>query len=217
MTEPASDTETDASDAEDGERSREEVLRTTRRNAATFFAGIAGTAAVGSFAVAGLVGLDRAVIEGGTEQLYANGVRLVDEAGNTLGVDAIPAGSGETMSVFPEAEGGGAIRTKEATTVLVRFSQGAYTEPTILSGTVEGYAAYSRVCTHAGCVVSQRSGPDGQYFRCPCHQSEFDPLEGATVAGGPATKPLPQLPIGLTDKGDLIVATGPFEAPIGPG
>jgi len=212
-----SDTETVAQSADEGEHSREDLLRTTRRNAATFLAGIAGTAAIGSFAVSGLIGLDRAALEGGTDRLYAEGVRLVDEAGEAIGIDAIPAGSGETMTVFPEAEGGGAIRTQQATTVLVRFSEGAYAEPTILSGTVEGYAAYSRVCTHAGCVVSQRSGPDGQYFRCPCHQSEFNPLEGATVAGGPATKPLPQLPIGLTEDGELIVATGEFDAPIGPG
>ncbi|AWB27462.1 QcrA and Rieske domain-containing protein [Halococcoides cellulosivorans] len=216
MSDPESETDTVASTAE-GEQSREELLRTTRRNAATLFAGIAGTAAIGSFAVTGLVGLDRAALEGGPDRLYAEGVRLVDEAGETLGVDAIPEGSGETMTVFPEAEGGGPIRTQEATTVLVRFTDGDYEDPTTVSGTVAGYAAYSRVCTHAGCIVSQRSGPDGQYFLCPCHQSEFDPLEGASVAGGPATKPLPQLPIGLTEDDELIVATGEFDDTIGPG
>lgn len=207
----------DPTSSTDEKRSREELLRTTRRNAATFLAGIAGTAAIGSFAVTGLVGLDRAALEGGPDRLYAEGVRLVDEAGEAIGVDAIEAGSGDSLTVFPEAEDGGPIRTQEATTILVRFEDDAFSEPTTLSGIVEGYAAYSRVCTHAGCIVSERSGPDGQYLLCPCHQSEFDPLEGATVAGGPAGKPLPQLPIGLTEDGALIVATGEFDAPIGPG
>lgn len=216
MSDSESETDTVASTTEGGQ-SREELLRTTRRNAATLLAGIAGTAAIGSFAVTGLVGLDRAALEGGPDRLYAEGVRLVDEAGEAIGVDAIPEESGESLTVFPEAEDGGPIRTQEATTVLVRFADDSYEEPTTISETVAGYAAYSRVCTHAGCVVSQRSGPDGQYLQCPCHQSEFDPLKGASVAGGPATRALPQLPIGLTEDDELIVATGEFDDTIGPG
>ena len=39
--------------------------------------------------------------------------------------------------------------------------------------------------------------------------------EGARVVFGPATRPLPQLPIGVDSQGFLI-ATGPFQEPVGP-
>lgn len=200
-----------------GER---DALVETRRNAAKLFAGIAGSAAIGAFTVNALTGLDSAAVtDAGSsltyETMYVSGTRLVDQEGNPLGIDAIQAGSGESMTVFPEAEGGGALTgSGQTATLLVRFEDGQYSEPTNVDGTVEGYAAYSKVCTHAGCQVSQR---DGQNFLCPCHQSVFDPLNGCEVVGGPASRPLPQLPIGVTDEGDLLMATGHFEAPIGAG
>jgi Rieske Fe-S protein len=42
----------------------------------------------------------------------------------------------------------------------------------------------------------------------------FDPQRGSTVLGGPAPRPLAQLPVRLNDKGEVIVA-GPFSAAIG--
>ncbi|RSS78731.1 Rieske (2Fe-2S) protein [Streptomyces sp. WAC06614] len=49
------------------------------------------------------------------------------------------------------------------------------------------YKAFSAVCTHQGCAVS--SVKDG-HIVCPCHQSLFKVADGS-VAGGPATRPLP--------------------------
>jgi thiosulfate dehydrogenase (quinone) large subunit len=46
-------------------------------------------------------------------------------------------------------------------------------------------AAFSAVCTHAGCQVDLRSG----VIYCPCHGSEFDAGTGA-VLRGPAVTPL---------------------------
>ena len=46
-------------------------------------------------------------------------------------------------------------------------------------------AAFSAVCTHAGCEVGFQSG----VIFCPCHGSEFDPATGA-VLRGPAVTPL---------------------------
>lgn len=198
----------------------EEVVRVTRRNAAAFFAAIGGAAAVGSFAVSALGGLNGAALSGGPTldytTIYVQGTRLVDRSGNPLGVDAIPQPDGSEMTVFPEMQGGGALVEKLATTVLVRFDESQYASPTDVAGTVNGYAAYSQVCTHAGCIVSQRAGPNNQYLHCPCHQSSYDPLKGCTVVEGPAPRALPQLPIGLTQSDQLIVATGPFTGPIGP-
>jgi thiosulfate dehydrogenase [quinone] large subunit len=47
-------------------------------------------------------------------------------------------------------------------------------------------AAFSAVCTHAGCQVAYQSG----VLYCPCHGSEFDAHTGA-VLRGPAGTPLP--------------------------
>lgn len=212
--------DTTTEEAEQFEGRDEDALVETRRNAAKLFAGIAGSAAIGAFAVNGLTGIDSAAIEDAGRELtyetiYVKGTHLVDSEGKRVGVDALEPGSGDVMTVFPEKEGGGALEAKTAATMLMRFTQDAYKTPTKLDWTVQGYAAYSKVCTHAGCLVGPAGS--GQNLTCPCHQSVFNPLEGCTVVSGPAPRPLPQLPIGVTEEGDLLVATGHFEAPIGAG
>jgi rieske iron-sulfur protein len=76
----------------------------------------------------------------------------------------------------------------------------------------DGVVAYSGVCTHTGCDVTDWFG-DVLRFKCPCHESEFDPGDGARVVGGPAPLPLAALPLKLVD-GALAVA-GSFEGRVG--
>lgn len=59
------------------------------------------------------------------------------------------------------------------------------------------FRAFSAVCTHRGCTVSDVSSG---MINCPCHGSMFW-LDGK-VMGGPATKPLPEVPIKVD--GDTI-------------
>ena len=49
----------------------------------------------------------------------------------------------------------------------------------------EGFRAFTSVCTHQGCTVSDFT--NGR-IRCPCHGSEFDKSGSAVV--GPASSPL---------------------------
>ena len=51
---------------------------------------------------------------------------------------------------------------------------------------------------------------------CPCHQSTFDVLRAAAPTGGPAARPLPQLPL-YADADGTLRAGGGFTAPPGPG
>jgi ubiquinol-cytochrome c reductase iron-sulfur subunit len=79
----------------------------------------------------------------------------------------------------------------------------------------DGFVAYSKICTHAGCPVGLYRSSEHTLI-CPCHQSEFDVLVGAQPISGPAARALPQLPIRLEADG-TFVATGDFPEPVGPG
>ena len=53
------------------------------------------------------------------------------------------------------------------------------------------FVAYSAICTHQGCDVAYQGGQ----IACPCHGSVFDPANGGAVVTGPATTPLPEIPV----------------------
>ncbi len=79
----------------------------------------------------------------------------------------------------------------------------------------DGIVAYSAVCTHAGCVVSEWvMHDDTKVMKCLCHNSEYDPRHDAEVVFGPAPRHLAALPLGIAD-GTLFVA-GAFVGKIGP-
>ena len=71
--------------------------------------------------------------------------------------------------------------------------------------------AYSALCPHAGCDVTQWI-PEMGILSCDCHQSEFDAKASGRVVGGPAARPLP--PLVLRVERDLLVVAKPFAAPI---
>lgn len=177
-----------------------------RRDYAKALATIGGLTAVASL-TAPVAGLTQVFERSYTGPVYSDGVALVDGNGDPVTEDRLARG--EQLTVFPESHPG----IERAPTLLVRFAEAEYGDDTNLEFTVAGYAAYSKVCTHAGCMVADR---DEATLVCPCHSGRFDPLSGATVTGGPPPRPLPQLPITLSSEGALI-ATGDFEAPVGAG
>ena len=95
--------------------------------------------------------------------------------------------------------------------LLVRVEPERMSEATGLRA-AGGIVAYSAVCTHTGCDITDWDD-EARRFQCPCHDSQFDPADGARVVGGPAPRPLPSLPLTL-EEGKLVVA-GAFDAPIG--
>ena len=94
--------------------------------------------------------------------------------------------------------------------LLVRIASGALSADTNQNA-AEGVVAYSAICTHAGCDVTDWA-PDDLTLICACHSSKFDPKNGAKVLDGPAPRALPALPLKLVD-GKLVVAK-PFSAKI---
>lgn len=55
------------------------------------------------------------------------------------------------------------------------------------------FVAYARACTHSGVYVNYNSKT--HLLVCPAHGAVFDPAHGGRVVMGPATRPLPQVPI----------------------
>lgn len=75
-----------------------------------------------------------------------------------------------------------------------------------------GVVAYSSVCTHQACEVNAWRAAE-KTLLCFCHFTQFAPGRSGAVTAGPATRPLPALPLTVTD-GRLVVA-GPFSSPPG--
>jgi len=95
--------------------------------------------------------------------------------------------------------------------IVVRLNPAKLSAET-LARAADGIVAYSGVCTHTGCDVTDWYG-DVLRFKCPCHESEFDPSDGARVVGGPAPWQLAALPLKIV-AGALVVA-GPFSGRVG--
>jgi ubiquinol-cytochrome c reductase iron-sulfur subunit len=139
---------------------------------------------------------------------WRSGMRLVTETGDPVNANDLTIDS--FVSVFPE----GYVGSADGQAVLVRVDPSQLRLPSDLSpGAPQGFVAYSKVCTHAGCPVGLYLASTHQ-LRCPCHQSTFDVLNGAEPVYGPAPRPLPQLPLAIDPDG-TIRATGDFSAPIG--
>ena len=140
---------------------------------------------------------------------WRKGLRLVRLDGS-----AVRAGEMEVdsiLTVFPE----GAVGSADSQTVLIRVPpETLQLEPSRASWAPDGYVAYSKICTHAGCPVGLFRA-DERKLICPCHQSTFDVLTGATPVFGPAGRPLPQLPISIAADG-TFTADGDFPEPVGP-
>jgi ubiquinol-cytochrome c reductase iron-sulfur subunit len=137
------------------------------------------------------------------------GSRLTTVDGEPVTTDALELESFTT--VFPED----AVGSSDAQAVLIRVDPALLRlNDEQLAATAEGHVAYSKLCTHAGCPVGLYLAATHE-LRCPCHQSTFAVLEGATPVYGPAARPLPQLPIEVDEDGYLR-ATGDFAGPAGP-
>lgn len=149
---------------------------------------------------------------------WRKGAYLVSIEGQRVHRDDLQQGG--VMTVFPPNDIGGAF----SQTLLIRPSLEDYaTSPERKTWGPEGYLAFSKVCTHAGCPVGLYQKALNQLL-CPCHQSVFE-IEPDTAPGGgkaaipifgPAPRPLPQLPLFIDSEGYLRAQAG-YDEPVGPG
>jgi len=123
---------------------------------------------------------------------------------------------GELVTVFPE----GHVGVDDSQVILLKLPPEQLAPETAAAATADGWVAYSKICTHAGCSVGlfgvdTRPPNTLTQLVCPCHQSVFDPLDGARPVGGPAPRSLPQLGLAV-DAAGFLVARGDFAGPVGP-
>jgi ubiquinol-cytochrome c reductase iron-sulfur subunit len=138
---------------------------------------------------------------------WTAGARLATLDGDPVRPEDLPLGS--VVTVWPED----ALGSELSAVMLIRLRE-LPEEPTRLDGVVDDtLIAYSRLCSHAGCAVALYRDRDQALF-CPCHQATFDARRGAVPVSGPASNPLPQLPLGIDGDG-YVIATGDLTAPPG--
>ena len=144
----------------------------------------------------------------GDRLVFAEGERK----GTPIRLDVLAVG-GPPVTAMPQDIASGTVRdgSRLNQILLVRLDPArlqADTQPRAAQGVV----AYSAVCTHAGCDGFAWT-PEKQMFKCPCHDSEFDPADAAKVTGGPAARRLPALPLKIAD--GLVVVAGAFTGRVG--
>jgi ubiquinol-cytochrome c reductase iron-sulfur subunit len=179
-------------------------------------AAIAG-AGIGAAAIVPAASLGPKVGDLLADSPWRRGRALVDEEGRPVGPDELVVGG--FLTAFPQGASREAVGSP---VILCRLRpEELRMPPERRTWTVAGIVAYSKVCTHAGCAIAMFRYPlyaphePAPGLVCPCHYSTFDPRDGATVRFGPASRPLPQLPLGLDAAGHFI-ATGPLSGPPGP-
>jgi ubiquinol-cytochrome c reductase iron-sulfur subunit len=140
---------------------------------------------------------------------WKRGLRVVDINNQPVTQDQIPQGG--VLTVYPEGFPGSA----DGQTLLIHVDPALLQlPPDRVAWAPNGVVAYSKICTHAGCPVGLYRDEIHSLI-CPCHQSQFNVLNGAQPTFGPASRPLPQLPIQQQADGTFI-ALGDYPEPVGP-
>lgn len=143
---------------------------------------------------------------------WSKGARLVTDDGTPVKVGDLAIGG--ILTVFPEGHTDTESKG-DSTVLLIRLRPGE-DKPTrgAENWSYQGHVAYSKICTHAGCPVGLYE-QQTHHLLCPCHQSQFDVLNGCKPIFGPAARHLPQLAI-TVDGAGYFVAQGDFKEPVGP-
>ena len=121
-----------------------------------------------------------------------------DASSTTANSSAAPTTTGGATS--GAATGGVQVSTSDVPVgggKILDNPQVVVTQPT--AGT---FKAFSSVCTHAGCAVSD---VQQSQIICPCHGSVFSAVDGS-VLNGPA--PTPLAPVNITVSGSTISVSG---------
>jgi ubiquinol-cytochrome c reductase iron-sulfur subunit len=158
--------------------------------------------------------------------VWRKGLRLWNYGANTPIRPGDFSSPGGMITVIPAGYQDDFDQLAKAACIIIKFGPNdgvQYTSPavnhpvpgkTVLNWTVDNIVCYSKICTHVGCPAALYEQTT-HHILCPCHQSTFDATRGAKVIFGPATRPLPQLPM-TVDADGYLVARSDFTEPVGP-
>jgi ubiquinol-cytochrome c reductase iron-sulfur subunit len=155
--------------------------------------------------------------------VWRKGLRLLNYGANTPIRPADFSSPGGMITVVPDGYQDDFDQLAKAACIIIKFApeQVVYTDHTypidgftVRNWTVDNIVCYSKICTHVGCPAALYEQTT-HHILCPCHQSTFDATRGAKVIFGPATRPLPQLPM-TVDADGYLVARSDFTEPVGP-
>jgi ubiquinol-cytochrome c reductase iron-sulfur subunit len=158
-----------------------------------------------------------------TFTVWRPGLRLLKADVNTPITAGAFSSPGSMITVVPDGYQDNFDALAKAAVIIIKFAPGQVEYTTsdvpvpgkvVENWTVDNIVAYSKICTHVGCPAALYEQTT-HHILCPCHQSTFDATRGAAVIFGPATRPLPQLPMTLDAQG-FLVARHDFTEPVGP-
>ena len=133
---------------------------------------------------------------------------LGDKKGEVIKVEDLALGGPQQLA-YPMEPTGSIVRdgSRLNQVLLIRLDPAQLT-PEAKANSAEGVVAYSAICTHQGCDVSQWK-TDTNTLLCVCHGSEFDPKDRAKVTFGPAPRRLAMLPVKVVD--GVVMVASPFK------
>ena len=132
---------------------------------------------------------------------------LGDKKGEIIKVEDLSLGGPQQLA-YPMEPASSVVRdgSRLNQVLLIRFDP-AQLSPEATANSAEGVVAYSAICTHQGCDVSQWK-TDTKTLLCVCHGSEYDPKDRAKVTFGPAPRRLAMLPIKV--EGGVVTVASAF-------
>ncbi len=135
-----------------------------------------------------------------------------DQKGNIIKPEDIKLDASPLLA-YPKDVPGNIIRDRNRLNMVLvmRLKPGSVSK-LVEKHKVEDLIVYSAVCTHTGCNVEGWNN-EKQHMICPCHGSEFNPANGASVVLGPAPKPLAILPVKIENH--EIIVSGKFTRKVG--
>jgi Rieske Fe-S protein len=153
----------------------------------------------GMLAGVGLVGLAGAITAcgGGGSSSAPAGPGATAAASTPAGQRSSAAASSPSGAASQAASSAPAANALAATSDIPVGGGKIFTGPKVVvtQPTADEFKAFSAICTHMGCIVSQVSNGT---IDCPCHGSQYSITTGDVVAG-PAPKPLPGEQIKVSD------------------
>lgn len=153
----------------------------------------AGAAGASVLAACGGGGEKAGVVEGGDEKEVSSPAEGQETPGAVQGAEEVQ--KGKTVA---QVEEGAAIAGESDVPPgsAIEFTDEESGQPAVLVRLDDGdFRAYSAICTHRQCVVGYADGD----LACPCHGSVFDAANEGAVLNGPATEPLPEIPVEVQD------------------